>query len=116
MTSAHRQLIYGLAALAGLVATWYWNIQFMSEQGGFPVLTFVSDAYLNAASASISNDILVVTLAFLFWSFHEARRTGMQHWWLYPVLTFAVAMAFAFPLFLLMRERRLAADQPGDGT
>jgi len=32
---------------------------------------------------------------------------SMSHWWIYVVLTFTVAIAFAFPLFLLNRERRL---------
>ena len=38
-----------------------------------------------------------------------ARRIGMRHAWIYPVLTFTVALGFAFPLFLFMRERHLAA-------
>ena len=43
------------------------------------------------------------------WSFLRVRKK----WWLGPVvfvlLTFGVAFAMAFPLFLLVRERRLAA-------
>ncbi|GEM_PF-349609 len=102
------QLIYGLCAIAGLVFTMYFNILFIIEHGGFSAITFVTDNYVNNASASISNDILVVVAAFLVWSFIEARRLSMSHWWIYVVLTFAVAIAFAFPLFLLNRERRLA--------
>jgi len=109
MKTELRQLLYALTAIVGLAVTWYWNIQFMQDYGGFSVVTFISDVYVNAAGASIGNDILVVTFAFLFWSFFEARRLGMKRWWIYPVLTFTVAMAFSFPLFLLMRERRLAA-------
>ena len=95
------QLIYGLCAIAGLVFTMYFNILFIIEHGGFSAITFVTDNYVNNASASISNDILVVVAAFLVWSFIEARRLSMSHWWIYVVLTFAVAIAFAFPLFLL---------------
>lgn len=108
MTSRTRQTVFGLAALVGIVVTWYYNIQFMEAYGGFSLIQYVADNYVNAASASISNDILVVVFTFLFWSFYEARRLGMRHWWVYVVLTFAVAIAFAFPLFMLMRERRLA--------
>ena len=109
MATEHRQIIFGLTALVGVAATWYWNLQFMAGYGEFSVLAFVADAYANPAAASISSDILVVTFAFLFWSLLEARRLGMKHWWVYLLLTFGIAMAFAFPLFLLMRERRLAA-------
>src|SRR5690606_13824714 len=42
------------------------------------------------------------------WSFVEARRLGMRTWWLYVAITFVVAFAVAFPLFLLARDRRLA--------
>lgn len=102
------QVLYGICAVAGLVFTMYFNIQFMIEHGGFSVNTFVAENYLNNASASISNDILVVTAAFLIWSFVEARRLSMSYWWVYAVLTFSVAIAFALPLFLLNRERRIA--------
>jgi hypothetical protein len=37
----------------------------------------------------------------------EARRLGMRHWWVWPVLTFGIAFAFAFPLFLYFRDRRI---------
>lgn len=103
------QWIYALLAVAGLLATWYWNIQFIIAHDGFSVVTFLAQCYANAASSSIINDILVVLVAFATWSFFEARRLRMRHWWAYIVLALTVAMAFAFPLFLLMRDRQIAA-------
>jgi len=103
-------MVYAALAAIGLVATWYLNLQFMSESGGsFSAVEFVRAGYANSASSSLSNDLLVGTAAFTIWSFAAARRLGMRHWWIYPVLTFGVAFAFAFPLFLFVRERRLAA-------
>jgi len=105
-----KQMVYAALAAIGLVATWYFNLQFVSESGGsFSAVEFVRAGYANSASSSLSNDLLVGTAAFTIWSFAEARRLGMRHWWIYPVLTFGVAFAFAFPLFLFVRERRLAA-------
>lgn len=103
------QLFYALSAVAGVFLTMYFNLQFINEHGGFSIVTFVTDNYVNNASASISNDLLVVVVAFLVWSFVEARRLSMSHWWLYLVLTFSIAIAFALPLFLLNRERKLQA-------
>ena len=112
MSSSFRQGVYAVLAIAGLVGTWYFNLQFMAEAGGsFSVLEFVRGGYANAAAASLTNDLLVALLSFLVWSFAEARRLGLRHWWVYVGITFAVAFAVAFPLFLLVRERRLTALQ-----
>ncbi len=108
------QIFYGLCAVAGVVATGYFNLQFIGQHGGFSAWTFITENYVNHASASISNDLLVVVVAFLGWSFVEARRLNMRHWWAYVVLTFVVAIAFALPLFLLNRERKLGEIKSED--
>jgi len=109
------QIFYGLCAIAGVVVTMYFNIQFVQEHGGFSAWTFITENYVNHASASISNDLLVVVVAFLVWSFVEAKRLNMRHWWAYVVLTFVVAIAFALPLFLLNRERKLREISKEEG-
>lgn len=101
------QVFYAATAVIGLMLTWYWNIQFMHDHGGFGLVVFITQNYVNAASASISNDLLVAFVSFSVWSFFETRRLRMRHWWVYFTLALLVALAFAFPLFLLMRERRL---------
>lgn len=109
-----KQGIYAALAAVGLVATWYFNLRFMAESGGaFDIVAFVRAGYANSAASSLSNDLLVGCVTFLAWSFFEARRLAMKHWWLYVVLTFGVAFAFAFPLFLCVRERRLQLEPAG---
>lgn len=108
MSSKTLQLVYAICAVAGVVLTWYFNIQFTIEHGGFSLATYINENYVNNASASITNDLLVVVAVFLIWLFVEARRLQIPHWWLYLILTFVVAIAFTLPLFLLNRERRLA--------
>lgn len=113
MQRKHRELVYAALSVLGLLATWYFNLRFMEESGGtFSVVEFVRAGYANSAASSLSNDLLIATVTFVVWSFAEARRLQMRHWWVFPVLTFAVAFACAFPLFLLLRERRLAALEP----
>lgn len=109
------QIVYAALAAAGLVATWAFNLQLMAETGGFDLGAFIAGGYANPAAASLSNDLLVGVAAFLVWSFVEARRLGMRHWWVYVVITFGVAFACAFPLFLLFRDRRLQALEPSAG-
>jgi len=110
MKVTSRQIAYLVLAVVGLCATWFFNLRFMAESGGaFDVVAFVRAGSANSASSSLSNDLLVACTAFLVWSFAEVRRLGMRRWWVYPVLTFGIAFAFAFPLFLFLRDRRLQA-------
>lgn len=104
-----RQYLYATLSLVGALATWHFNLQFMAEQGSFDLMAFLAGGYANAAASSLSSDLAVVVVAFLVWLFAESRRLGMARPWVYAALTFAVAIAFALPLFLFMRERRLAA-------
>lgn len=107
-SSKSRQITYALFALAGVTLTSYFNVQYMLEQGGFSLSDFIQKAYINNASSSLTNDVLVIWGAFIVWSYIEARRLSMARWWVYILLTATVAVAFAVPVFLLMRERRLA--------
>lgn len=100
---------YGLLALVGLVLTWRYNLDFMRENAGFSVVEYVRAGFANPAAASLSCDILVVALAASVWMFVEARRVGVRHGWVFPLLGWFVAMAFAIPLFWALRERRLSA-------
>lgn len=107
-----KQLLYLLLAITGLCMTWYHNIAFMQEAGGvFSLSAFIDGVYANHASSSIGWDITIACIAFLVWMVGEARVLGMKRAWVYVLLTFSVAFAFAAPLFLFMRERHLAAQR-----
>ena len=107
-----KEFVYGMLTILGVVLPWYFNIQFMQSTGSwtFDVPAFVEAGYANAASSSLSVDLGVMTVTYLLWMFTEARRLGMKHTWLYFILTFLIAVACSFPLFLLMRERHLKAQ------
>jgi hypothetical protein len=98
-------IVFGLLTILGLVLPWYFNLQFLTA-GGSPI-GFLRAGFANPAVSSVAVDILIAAGAFLIWMIVESRRLGMRHWWIYVVLTFSVAFAFAFPLFLMMRERKL---------
>ena len=63
---------------------------------------------LEAASGLI---LLIAAIAGFTWILIEARRLQMKHSWLYLLTGCCVAFAFAFPLFLFMRERHLLAQK-----
>lgn len=104
-----KQMIYGVLAIAGLCLTWYHNIQFMLANGIDSGSGFITACFVNHASSSIAWDVTIAAAAFLTWSNIEVRRLQMKRWWPYPIITLGIALAFAFPLFLLLRERHLAA-------
>jgi len=111
MSTSAKQVFYAVMAVVGVCATWYFNLQAMELDPNFSFASFVRDNYVNPSSASIANDIAVILVVFFFWSFFEARRLSMKHWWVYIPLSIGIALAFAFPLFLLMRERAIARQR-----
>jgi hypothetical protein len=106
------RILYLLLAIAGVVMTWYYNLQFMEESGGsFDIAEFMAAGASNAASQSLSWDLAIACLAGLLWIFFESKRMGMRFFWVYIILAFSVAYAFAFPLFLFVRQGKLEAMQ-----
>jgi len=105
-----RQIVYLVLAAAGLVLPWYQNLAFMRETGGiFDLGAFIAGVNANHAAASIGWDLTVACAAFLTWVVSESRRIGMRRPWIYFVLTFGIAFAFAAPVYLFVRDRHLAA-------
>ena len=102
MKTTSLQICYLVLAIIGLFATWYFNIQ-PREHG------FITDLYANSASSSIANDLFVVVVAFLVWSFFETGRLHISYWWWTAcfIFTFLMAAAVTVPLYFLLRERQL---------
>lgn len=96
---------WALLAVIGLVGTWYFNVLSIVA-----ARDFIGD-WLGSGPAvsSLTVDLLVAVVAGSILIVVESRRLGMRFAWVYIVLSAVIAFAFAFPLFLAMRERRLAA-------
>lgn len=105
--------IYGLIALISLPATWINNIAFIkqADHTGFSIGDFVHAAYTNAASASLTNDLLAIATVATIFIVIEGRRLKMRFIWLYILLSPLIAISFSFPLFLLARHIKLATHQ-----
>ena len=103
--------VYGLVAFLALLATWNQNLHYFgggAAASGGAFVAFWKDTFANPAAASITLDIGLFLLAAAIWMVLEARRLGMPYVWLYIVGGFLIAISVTFPLFMLMRERRLA--------
>ena len=109
---------YLLLALLGAVLPWEANLEFMQTGtgSGFDLSGFIRDANLNAASRSLSRDLIIGATAFTIWIAIEGRRLQVKGWWITLVLCVTVSFACGGPFFLHLRERRLVElekeDQP----
>ena len=106
-----KQILYLGLSIIGLIIPWYYNFQFMNNTGAgllsFPLSDFIRDGFANSAASSLTTDLLIGASAATLFIIIEGRRLRMKYWWVYLILTNLIAFAFAFPLFLFMRERKL---------
>ena len=108
--------VYLALAVAGAVLPWMANLEFIRSSGqSFDLGLFVQMASANPAAASLSRDLAIGATAVLIWIIQENRRLQMRGlpWVLLCCLT--VAFACGAPLFLYLRERRLAEMAVQDG-
>lgn len=95
-------VIWFALAVVGLVGTWAFNIAFFADAGG---LGYLEGWFANAASSSAAVDVIVVAVAACVFILAEGARLGWARWvWVLVPLSFAIAVAFTFPLFLGLRE------------
>jgi len=107
MTAINHQarfVFFLILSLVGLITAWVFNgIASVTGQNYL-------DAWLGSAvDWVLSLDILIVAIAGSAFMIFEARKLGMKKAWLYIMLSGVTAFAFTFPLFLAMREKKLAA-------
>ena len=102
------RVVYALLAVAGAVGTWVFNVRSMAAGENY-----LAGWFATAASSSAAVDVIVVAVVACLFMVVEGRRLGMSRWvWLLVPLSFAVAIAFTFPLFLLWREQHLRRSTP----
>lgn len=106
ITRAPLAAVYLALSVIGLVGTWWFNLAFMSGGGG----NYVAAWFANDASSSAAVDIIVAGIAACVLYVAEGRRLGWSvvRIVLLVVLSFVLAVAFTFPLFLALRELDLA--------
>ncbi len=97
--------VYLAVAAIGLVGTAWFNVRSVVEPSGD---TFFAAWFANPSVSSLAWDLLAVASAASIFIVLEGRRLGIRWYWVYVVASFVTAVGFTFPLFLAVRERRLA--------
>jgi Terpene cyclase DEP1 len=105
-------LVYRVIAVLALIGTWGHNVAYLDLGVVGANEAFWRDTLANPASRSITADIFFFGLAVFLWMVLEARRLGMRGVWLYLLFGMLIAISVTVPIFLINRERALAAGEP----
>lgn len=100
--------IYAVLAIAAVVFAFGNTIAYMLSDGNGGITGFFAAGYVNYATSSLTNDLLIVALAAVVLMVAEARRLGVRYVWAYVAAGFLIAISVAFPLFLIARQLKLA--------
>ena len=105
MTNRHKTnaIFFFIVAGIGLATAWYFNaLAVMNAED------YIAGGFTSNVDWVYSLDLLIGGTASMAFIVIESRRLKMRFWWLYILASFITAFAFVFPLFLGMRELRLA--------
>lgn len=97
---------YATAAAVGAIVP-YAILLPWARVNGFDPGVFFALPFATAPAALFSADLLISATVFLVFATVEGRRLGMALW-IVPVATVVFGLCCALPLFLAMREARLA--------
>jgi Terpene cyclase DEP1 len=104
-------LVYGLISLIALPATWINNIAFMTQPNNSSAADFFRSAFVDAAAASLSNDLFLLAFATCIFMVIEGRRVGVRYVWIYIILSAIIAISVTFPLFLIARHIKISSKE-----
>lgn len=99
--------LYLALAAVGAVFPYLLFVPWLARHGFAPDL-FVSQLFATTPAAIFASDVLYAALVFVLFALVEGRRLRLRHLWLAPVVTFAIGLCCALPLFLAQRERALS--------
>jgi hypothetical protein len=104
--NANANFFFVLAGI-GLVTAWWFNALAVMKAQDYLAAWFGTEV-----DVVLSLDLTIVAIAGVTFMLLEAKKLGMKRVWLYILLSGFTAMAFTFPLFLAMRELKLAKTEP----
>ncbi|MAF57422.1 DUF2834 domain-containing protein [Ponticaulis sp.] len=97
------RLIYLALAIIGTLVPWFLFADWFAGFGLAPQ-GFIAAAFANSVASAFTADVMISSLAFLLWSFLDARQMGVRHWWVVLPANFLVGLSLALPLYLWLRE------------
>ena len=100
------QNIYLLLCVLGFALPYSQFIPFLTEHS-LNLNLFFEQLFANRISAFFAMDLLISSITFWMFLYWEGSRLKMSNLWVYVVCNLTVGLSLGFPLFLLMRQRKL---------
>lgn len=94
---------YIALAVAGLVGTWFFNLQYFQSGGSVAPGRFWTDAMANPLTSAITVDVYLSALVFAVWVWRETAPLSRWRALTWIALCFGVGLAVALPLYLAHR-------------
>ena len=104
------QYLYLILCVLGTVLPCSQLFPFLAQHG-FNVPLLIEQLFANRISGFFGLDVIVSSVVLWIFVLTEGRRQQMKHLWIYIVCNLAVGVSLGLPLFLYMRERRMAQRQ-----
>jgi uncharacterized protein DUF2834 len=102
--------VYAILCFVG-AALPYWQFVPWLAQNGLDMRLFLQQLFANRISAFFGMDVLVSAVVLLVFLRNESVRLGLRRQWLAVLALVAVGVSLALPLFLYMREDKLAHNK-----
>jgi hypothetical protein len=101
------QYLYLVLCVLGALLPCSQLFPFLAEHGlNIPLL--IEQLFANRISGFFGLDVIVSSVVLWVFVFTEGRRQQMNHLWVYVLCNLVVGVSLGLPLFLYMRERKIA--------
>ena len=101
------QYLYLVLCILGTLLPYSQFLPFLREHG-LDVSLLIKDLFANRISGFFGLDVIVSSIVLWVLVLTEGRRRQMRHLWIYIVCNLLVGVSLGLPLFLYMRERKIA--------
>lgn len=102
--------LYLVLCMLGTVLPNSQLIPFLAEHS-LNIALLVEQLFANRISSLFALDVIVSSIALWVFVFTEGRRQNMKRLWVYVICNLTLGLSLALPLFLYMRERKIAGQQ-----
>jgi hypothetical protein len=101
--------LYAAFCVPGALLPWWQFLPWVAEHG-FNVRLFFRALFWNGVSGAFALDLIITALVVCCFVLIEGRRVGVRYLWAPIFGTLIICVSFGLPLFLYLREQRVAQD------
>lgn len=96
---------YVILMVVGTILPWIFFGQFFGKEG-VSFSLFAQALFANGAAGGATTDLLLSSLVFWGWSYQDAQKKQINHWWLVLPMTLSIGLCLALPYYLWRRHER----------